>query len=328
VQIPAGDVQINITGAATAQQAVRQFVYDEAADAITDRRSGIIYRPVRGTFVDDEGRPLPNVPGFTAVVGLENFFRVVTDRNIQRPFFQVFLWTITFAAATVLLNFSLGLAFALVLNDDRLPLRGLLRSLIIIPYTIPGFISVLVWVGLLNPLYGPFNLMLKDLFGVSPQWFSNGTLTKIAILGINLWLGYPYMMIINLGALQGIPTDMYEAADLDGANAWNKFRYLTLPLLLISVGPLLIGAFAFNFNNFTIIQLYSNGGPPIPGTPTPAGYTDILISYTFKLAFGGGRGADLGLAAAISIVIFVIVGAITIMNFRYTGMLEEVSENV
>jgi ABC-type sugar transport system permease subunit len=115
---------------------------------------------------------------------------------------------------------------------------------------------------------------------------------------------------------------------VDGASGFQQFWRITLPLLLVAVGPLLVGSFAFNFNNFTIIQLYNNGGPPIPGTPTPAGYTDILISYTYKLAFGGGRGADLGLAAAISIVIFVIVGAITIANFRYTGMLEEVSESV
>ncbi|PZR97081.1 MAG: maltose ABC transporter permease, partial [Candidatus Chloroheliales bacterium] len=151
-----------------------------------------------------------------------------------------------------------------------------------------------------------------------------GTLTKVAILLINTWLGFPYMMLLCLGALQAIPHDMYEAADLDGASGWAKFRYLTLPLLLVSVGPLLIGAFAFNFNNFTVIDLVNEGGPPIAGSSTPAGQTDILISYTYRLAFSGGRGADFGLASAISIFIFVMVAAITAFNFRFTRQLEEV----
>jgi ABC-type sugar transport system permease subunit len=324
VQIEMGDVLINVTGPGTAQQAVRRYAYDRERDSITDRQTMIEYTPERGRFVDAEGRPLPGVPGFTTVIGLDNFRRVITDRSIQRPFFSVFLWTVMFAGGTVLLNFSLGLIFAMVLNDRRIPLRGLWRSLIIIPYTIPGFISVLVWVGLLNPLYGPFNLMLRDLFGVSPPWFSNGTLTRIAILGINLWLGYPYMMIISLGALQSIPTDMYEAADLDGAGAWARFRYLTLPLLLISVGPLLVGAFAFNFNNFTVIELVNQGGPPIPGSTSPAGQTDILISYTYRLAFAAGRGADFGMASTIALIIFILIASITAINFRFTRQLEEV----
>jgi ABC-type sugar transport system permease subunit len=324
VRISTETFEVNVTGPDAARQAVRRYVYDRAADAITDQQTGRTYHAVGGNFVDENGAALPGVPGFTSVVGLNNYARVITDRNIQRPFFQVFLWTIIFAGATVLLNFSLGLLFAMVLNDKRLPLRGLFRSLAIIPYTIPGFISVLVWVGLLNPLYGPFNIMFDNIFGVSPQWFSNGTLTKIAILGINMWLGYPYMMLINLGALQGIPTDMYEAADLDGAGAWSKFRYLTLPMLLISVGPLLIGTFAYNFNNFTVIDLVNEGGPPIPGVSSPAGQTDILISYTYRLAFSAGRGADFGMASTIAIIIFILIASITAINFRFTRQLEEV----
>lgn len=324
IQIAAGDVQVHVTAPDKAQQAVRQYAYDAKTDTITDKQSGKTYKPVRGTFEDANGQAIPDAPGFAAVVGFNNFVRVVADPNIKAPFFEVFLWTLIFAAGTVLLNFSLGLLFATILNNPDLPVRGLLRSLIIIPYTIPGFISVLIWVGLLNPIYGPFNMMLKNIIGISPEWFSNGTLTKVAILGINLWLGYPYMMLICLGALQSIPTDMYEAADLDGAGGWAKFRYLTLPLLLISVGPLLIGAFAFNFNNFTIIDLVNQGGPPIAGTSTPAGQTDILLSYTFRLAFSSGRGADFGLASTIALIIFMIVASITAFNFRFTKQLEEV----
>ena len=326
VQIPAGSTLINVTGTNQAQQLVRRYVYDAASDTIKDQQTGTVYHPERGVFVDQNGKPLPDVPGFTAIVGFQNFGRVINDQNIKGPFFQVFLWTITFAALSVLLNFSLGLVFALVLNHPRMPLKAFFRSIMIIPYAIPGFISVLVWVGLLNPLYGPFNLMLKDLFGISPEWFSNGTLTKVIILGINLWLGYPYMMLITLGALQSIPTDIYEAAELDGASAWSKFRHLTLPLLLISVGPMLIGSFAFNFNNFTVIDLVNEGGPPIVGASTPAGQTDILISYTYRLAFSAGRGADFGMASTIAIIIFILIASITAVNFRFTRQLEEVMD--
>jgi ABC-type sugar transport system permease subunit len=285
-----------------------------------DQENGTVYANVRGTFTAPDGATL--IPGFPVVVGFENFVRLFTSPALRGPLFSIFAWTVIFALLSVLTTFVLGLLLALVLNEPYMPLRRLTRVLMIVPYALPAFISVLIWRGMLNPVIG----IIGSNF--DPGWFSSPFWAKVGILIINLWLGYPYMFLITTGALQGIPTDLYEAARVDGANGIQQFWRITLPLLLVSVGPLLIGSFAFNFNNFTIIQLYANGGPPIPGTPTPAGYTDILISYTFKLAFGGGRGADLGLASAIAIVIFVIVGAITIMNFRFTGMLEEVSENV
>lgn len=324
MEIKSGGMDIKPVGTNKAQAAVPQFTYDPATDTITDKQTGNTYKPVEGTFVDAQGKPIQDAPGFSTVIGFRNFARVVTDNNIRGPFFQVFIWTLLFAFFSVLTTFTLGLFFALIFNDPQLPLKGMFRSFAIIPYTIPGFISVLMWVGILNPIYGPFNMMIKSIIGYSPEWFSNGTLAKVGILFINLWLGYPYMMLICLGALQAIPTDMYEAANLDGAGPWATFRFLTLPLLLISVGPLLIGSFAYNFNNFTIIQLFNQGGPPIPGANTPAGQTDILISYTFRLAFAGGRGADFGLASAIAIFIFILVATITAFNFRYTKQLEEV----
>ena len=135
-------------------------------------------------------------------------------------------------------------------------------------------------------------------------------------------------MLICSGALQAIPDDIYSAAKVDGASAWQQFRRITLPLLLVAVGPLLVASFTFNFNNFNIIFLFIQGGPPIAGAATRAGHTDILISYVYNLAFAGGRGADYGLASAITIVIFMIVAAITLFQFRYTKMWEEVGENV
>ncbi|MCS6843519.1 MAG: maltose ABC transporter permease MalF [Caldilineales bacterium] len=311
---------VRITSPTAAAQVRQKFVYDPVQDAMINQETGVVYANQRGTFTSPEGEAL--IPGFPVVVGLENFTRLLTSPALRGPLFTIFAWTVIFAFMSVLITFVLGLLLALVLNEPDLPLRRFTRVLMIVPYAIPAFISVLIWKGMFNPVIGIIGSQWD------PGWFSSPFWAKVGILIVQLWLGYPYMFLITTGALQSIPGDLYEAAKVDGASGWQQFRSITLPLLLVAVGPLLIGSFAFNFNNFTIIQLYNNGGPPIPGTPTPAGYTDILISYTFKLAFGGGRGADLGLAAAISIVIFVIVGAITIFNFRYTGMLEEVSENV
>ena len=126
--------------------------------------------------------------------------------------------------------------------------------------------------------------MCCKIFSGRRRHFYQPNLTRFAILTINLWLGYPYFMLVCSGALQGIPQDIYSAADVDGANAFTKFRKLTLPLLLVAVGPPLVASFTFNFNNFNVIYLFNKGGPPIPGADTPVGYTDILISYVYKLA--------------------------------------------
>jgi ABC-type sugar transport system permease subunit len=135
-------------------------------------------------------------------------------------------------------------------------------------------------------------------------------------------------MLINSGALQAIPQDMYEAADIDGANAWQKFWNLTLPLLLVGVGPLLLGSFTVNFNSFNVIFLFNDGGPPMVGTSTPAGHSDILISYVYRLAFGAGRGQDFGYASAITIIIFTVLVLVTLIQYRYMRIWEEVGENV
>ncbi|MBN1964471.1 MAG: maltose ABC transporter permease MalF [Anaerolineae bacterium] len=304
----------------------QRYVYSAADETMTDQQTGTVYTAVQGTFTSPEGETLK--PGYYVTIGLDNFKRLVNSRAIRGPFIQVFAWTIAHAFLTVLLTFALGLGLALVLNDPIIPVRKIFRSLILIPYAIPAFISVLVWRGLLNPELGVISTTLRDIFGSAPAWFADPTWAKVGILLIQLWLGFPYMMIICTGALQSIPSDIYEAAEVDGANPWQRFWNITLPLLLISVGPLLIASFAFNFNNFTIIRLYAKGGPPIPDTTTPAGHTDILITYTYRLAFASQRGADYGFATSITIVIFLLVAAITFFNFRFTRVWEEVSESV
>ena len=311
-------VQVNsLKGAAQFQQ---RYIYNEEIDTMTDQTDGTVYYAVDGAFTSEDGKTL--IPGWPITVGLENFIRLFTNPALRGPFVAVTAWTFAWAFFSVLMTFALGLFLAIVLNDPDVPFRRLTRVLLIVPYAIPGFISVLIWRGLFNPILGAIGS------NFDPGWFSDPFFAKVGVLLVNLWLGFPYMFLITTGALQGIPQDIYEAAKVDGAGGIYRFWRITLPLLLVSIGPLLIGSFAFNFNNFTIIDLYNRGGPPMAGTSTPAGHTDIMISYTYRLAFGGGRGADYGLAAAIAIVIFLVVAVITLFNFRYTGMLEEVSENV
>jgi ABC-type sugar transport system permease subunit len=312
--------QLHILSLDAAQEGFPRYAYDASTDSVTDQQTGTVYKAQNGFFSAPDGTQVG--VGFSDFVGLVNFQRVVSDPRLSSAFIGVFIWTFVFAFLSVLFCFVLGLLLAIVFNDQRLPFKGLLRTLAIIPYTIPGFISILIWVGLLNPQFGPINTFLRSTFGVNPQWFNDGTLAKVAIFMINTWLGYPYMLIITLGALQSIPSDLYEAAEIDGASIYQRFRRITLPLLLVAVTPLLIGAFAFNFNNFTLIELVTAGGPAVPNSVTPAGQTDILISYSYRVAFASGAGNDYAFAATISIFIFVIIASITLINFRLSRRVE------
>jgi arabinogalactan oligomer / maltooligosaccharide transport system permease protein len=328
IRITSGDRQIRVDGISAASEQTKRFAYDPANGTLLDRESNITYTEERGAFVttkeNGEKVSLLGFGGWPVFIGLENFTRAATSPNVRGPFLGVLLWTVAFALGSVFTTFALGLMFAIVLNSSDIPLRGVFRTILVLPYALPAFISILVWRGLLQP-DGIVTNAIQGLTGTQPQWFDNATLAKIAILGVNLWLGYPYMMLISMGALQSIPGDLYEAATIDGAGYWQQFRSITIPLLLVTTGPLLIGSFAFNFNNFAIIELMTKGGPRNPADV--AGQTDILISYTYRLAFGGTKGIDYGFASAITIFIFVIVAAVTIYNNRLSRRLETIYSN-
>lgn len=319
---------VHVRSVREAAATTARYVYDDARDALVDQATEKVYiaDSSQGSFIAEDGEAL--LPGYQVTIGANNFRRILSSSAIQGPLLRVFIWTFAFALISVLVTFALGLLVALVFNEPAMTGRRLIRSLLIIPYTIPSVIAVLMWRGLLNPRLGVVNTTLNDLLGWAPPWGLDPTWAKIAIIIIQLWLGYPYMMLICSGALQSIPEDIYEAAHVDGATVWQRFYNITLPLLLVSVGPILISSFTFNFNNFNVIYLFNEGGPPIAGAATPAGHTDILITYTYRLAFAGGRGNDYAFASAITIIIFLILTVITLFNFRFTRVWEEVSENV
>jgi arabinogalactan oligomer/maltooligosaccharide transport system permease protein len=192
----------------------------------------------------------------------------------------------------------------------------------ILPYAIPSFLSALVWAGMMNESFGFINQVL--LGGADVPWLTDPVMPKISVLIVNLWLGFPYMFLVCTGALQSIPDDIQEAATVDGARPWAIFRLIKLPLLLVSVAPLLIASFAFNFNNFNVIYMLTDGGPRDSNAPIPVGFTDILITMVYKVAFTG-QSRDYGLASAYSIIIFIVVAVISIIAFRRTKSLEELN---
>ena len=320
------ETAVQLTGRlGQAAQLQPRFVYDPATDSITDMRDNIVYTAdmTTGFFTAPDGTTLN--PGFQVTVGLKNYRQFLTDPTYRGPLLLIFAWTVAFALLSVLLSFSLGLMIAIVFGRT-MPGQKIIKSLLIIPFAVPQVITLLVWRGMMNPLQGIVPNTLQAIFNQPVGWppfFADPVWVKVALIIINVWLAYPYFMLISSGALQAIPTDMYEAADIDGASAWQQFRALTLPLLLVSVGPLLISSFTVNFNSFNVIYLFNSGGPPMVGTATAAGHSDILISYVFKLAFGSST-QQLGYAAAITFIIFLLMIFVTLFQFKRMGTWEEV----
>jgi len=322
---------ITLNGRSAVRAAVQpRYNYDAEQDAIIDNSNGRVYAAddIDGFFEAGNGSRLANAPGYRVNVGLANFQRMISEPGLAGPLRDIFVWTVVFAFMSVFLTFVMGLIMALVLNDPRMPLRPVIRSLLIIPYAIPGVISIVVWRGMLNLNLGAVTNVWDSLFNTRPLFLGDPWLSKVSILLVNTWLGYPYMMLVCSGALQAIPSEVYEAAAVDGARPWQRFWQITLPLLLVSVGPLLIASFTFNFNNYLLIEALTGAdAQSFPNSPVPARYTDILISYTYNIAFGN-RGSDYGYASAITIVIFLIVAAVTLMQYRFTKTWETVGENV
>jgi arabinogalactan oligomer/maltooligosaccharide transport system permease protein len=314
-----GDRAIRAEGLDTAIELQPSVRYDASRDQFTRIEDGVVFRDNgRGSFVSANGQELE--PGWRTGVGLRNFDRMIHNPLVRKPFLRVFAWTFVFATLVVLFSFVAGLFLAITLDKKGMRFQRTYRSLLVIPYAIPGFLSLLVWQGLLNDDFGVVN---RGILHASIPWLFDPTWAKVSVILVSVWLTFPYFFLVSLGALQSIPGELVEAAKVDGAGAWQVFRKVTMPLLLVVVAPLLIASFAFNFNNFNNIYLLTGGGP---ATDQPvAGATDILISYTWKLAFAAGKGADYGLASAVAIVIFFIVAAISTIGFMRTKALENLA---
>jgi arabinogalactan oligomer / maltooligosaccharide transport system permease protein len=355
VNLPGGSVaRVQTLSQAVVVNSGKRFVYDAATDTLIDNQSDRTCRAGEGTFFCDDvpeeevqaiallarnttitctSGACDDVPlfalnqsfaGWREVIGFDNYVDVLTNDRIRDPFLRVLTWNVVFAFGSVVLNFALGLALALALKGDSMRGRSIYRSIYIVPYAVPAFLSILVWRGLLNPQFGKVNGVLNTFGLPDVNWLGDGTNAMAAIFLVNLWLGFPYMFLICSGALTSIPEELIEAARVDGAGAWKTFRMIVLPLLLVSTAPLLIGAFAFNFNNFVLIFLLTDGGPPLTGYDVPVGSTDLLISFTFDIAAGAGRGSQFSLATAIVVIIFMVLATTSALSFRLTKKLEDI----
>jgi arabinogalactan oligomer/maltooligosaccharide transport system permease protein len=208
---------------------------------------------------------------------------------------------------------------ALLLNDKSIWERSVYRMILIVPWALPGTIAILSWSGILNSDFGYLNNFLEDLGLPRVNWLNDPNWARFSVVMVNVWLTFPFMMTACLGALQSVPDELGESARIDGAGPIARFRYVSFPFLSSVVTPLLIGNFAYQFNNFNIIYLLTRGNPPSPDTD--AGKTDILISYTYGLTVTQQRFA---VAASYAVLIFLIIGTISLVNMKMSRAFEEV----
>ena len=313
--------QIRMTGLREFAPARMQYTHNPDG-SLTNNQDHSVIRPnmKTGFYETSSGETVD--PGFQVDVGWKHYVDIFTDAGLREPFWRIFVWTIVFSTLSVVFCTSLGMVLAVLFNWDSLRFKSVYRFLLFLPYAIPGFISILVFKGLFNNNSGEINLVLHGLFGIRPTWFSDPFLAKTMILIVNTWLGFPYMMIVCMGLIKAIPNDLYEASAVAGAGPITNFFRITMPLILKPLTPLLISAFAFNFNNFVLIALLTGGLPDFLNTATPAGTTDILVSYTYRMSFQDS-GQQFGLAAAISTVIFLMVAAISLVQIRATKISQD-----
>lgn len=296
------------------------FKYDSKKDRLTNSFSGETYTPNgNGQMQSSNGEVL--YPGWKANIGWKNFTSIITEKEIRRPLVAVLIWTFVNAFLVVFVGFLFGLILALIFNSPHLRSKRIYRTIFIVPLAIPSVLSVLVWAGLFTAETG----VIDRLFHISTPWLTDPWWARLAVLIVELWSVFPYMFLISTGAIQAIPGEILEAAEIDGASPLKSFTQIKLPLVVRTLGPLLVASTAMALNNFGAIYLLTGGGPTFSNSNGNAGATDILISYTYKLAFNSAGGNNYGLASALSILNFILVGLISIYGLRKMKTMEEIS---
>ncbi len=296
-----------------------KYKYNSEKDFFVDTTNGKEFFPVRGTYTNSEGESL--IPGFMVGIKFDNYKKFLSEPGYLKPMASIFFWNICFALFSVLFSFALGLVIALLFED--LPFKRVIRSLLILPYPVPVLVSIMVWRGLLNEQMGLFTKWIEKLLGFTPQFFTNVWAARIALIVINVYLTYPYFYILTQGALKSIPGELFEAAAIDGAGSFTVFKKITLPMVMRILAPMVISSFTMNFNNFTIIWGFNAGLPAMADTIVPMGYTDLLISFIYRLGFSSSNAADYGFSAAITVLLFVLVAIMTFFQSINTKAISE-----
>ena len=245
------------------------------------------------------------------IIGFRQYVKVFTENT----FYVVFLKTLIWTFVNVIFHVTIGVFLALLLNRKSLRFKPIFRTLLILPWAIPQVITALTWRSMFNYEYGAINIFIAKYLNMSPvEWLLRPFEAFTACIITNVWLGFPFMMVVALGGLQSIPSELYEAADIDGASAWQKFKNITVPFLSPVMAPAITLGIIWTFNNLNIVWLVSNGGEP-------SDQTHILVSYVYKAAFNLYR---YGYAAALSVVIFLILLVIGIYFLKKTKAVESI----
>ncbi|GAA1517842.1 sugar ABC transporter permease [Sphaerisporangium rubeum] len=237
------------------------------------------------------------IPSTYEFVGLANYTAIVTSAE----FLSRLGWTVVWTVACVALHYGLGLGLAMLLNRP-VRLRSLYRMLLVLPWAVPVFVSAFIWRYLLNGEFGVVNAMLRAVGFAGVTWLDDPFWAKVSVIGVNVWLGVPFMMLALLGGLQAIPRELYEAAEVDGASPWQRFRHITLPgLRPVSSTVVLLGTI-WTFNQFPVIFLVTKGGP--------GGSSEILVTYAYRQAFEGIRNYSGSAAWGVLILALLVVMAV------------------
>ncbi len=254
-------------------------------------------------------------------VGFDTFVQLFQMKTWSTTFYGVFTWTIVWAILATITTFFLGLIFAVLISQKGIKYKKFWRSIFILPWAIPQFVSILIFRNIFNGQFGPINQYLMDLglIATAIPWLSDPLLAKFTLVVVNMWFGFPFWMVLMSGVMTSIDKELYEAADVDGASPFQKFRKITLPLIMFATAPLAIMSFAGNFNNFNLIYLMTEGGP-VNSDYAYAGSTDILISWIYKLTLDNSQFA---VASVVSILIFIVIATFSIYNFRKTRAFKE-----
>ncbi len=252
-------------------------------------------------------------------VGLKNFFDLFQLESWRQTFFSVLSWTIIWTFVATTFQVALGMFLAILVNQKDVKGKAIIRTVFILPWAVPAFVSILVFAGMFNESFGAINRDILGFFGIANiPWMTEAVYTKIALIMIQTWLGFPFIFAMVTGVLQSIPEELYEAATVDGATTFQKLKNITLPLVLFATAPILITQYTFNFNNFNIIYLFNGGGPAMPGAN--AGGTDILISWIYSLTM---TSAQYSKAAAITMLLSLIVIGVALWQFKRTKSFQE-----
>lgn len=272
----------------------------------------IVILPICTTILLSFAGMDPNHQSKFAWVGLENYKLLIQGKGIAGgPFWLILGWTIIWTLGSSTLAIAVGFMLALLAHNDRIKGKGLIRTIYLLPWAVPAFITIMFF-SIMSSSNGQITKLLEAILGGNWAIKNNANLTRVALIFLQTWLGSSYIFLLSTGVLQGIPSDLYEAAEIDGATGWQKLSKITLPLVLFQTAPLLIGQYTFNFNNFSIIYLFNGGGPFNPSKyGNIAGSTDLLISYIYKLTIEK-QYQSIGAA----ITIFISLG---LMVFAYIG---------